>query len=101
MPILNKRLSMADSTRLEVMDFELVALREMMVRALRRRNECTQMCSLPPELLIHIFLFLHDDWPPTRECSGRGREERVHYRPGWAVVTHVCSHWRAVSGPSF
>ncbi|TFY74097.1 hypothetical protein EWM64_g9915, partial [Hericium alpestre] len=45
--------------------------------------------SLPPELLLMIFLLLQ--YPPNFSVMGGGSGL------GWLVVTHVCSSWRHVA----
>ncbi|KZV67955.1 hypothetical protein PENSPDRAFT_32777 [Peniophora sp. CONT] len=67
----------------------------MMTRARKLRNRHTGGCSLPQEVLLAVFLFLRDDWPPTR--SRNTETEGLKFTSGWMSITHICSRWREVA----
>ena len=50
--------------------------------------------TLPPELLLHIFLYLRVLWLPGRE---EPEPNKVVFSAGYMTITHVCRQWRKVS----
>ncbi|KZV67962.1 hypothetical protein PENSPDRAFT_754486 [Peniophora sp. CONT] len=94
-PLVDMRFSPADPARLEIMDSDLFVLRETLTRALRLRNNSAWACVLPSEILVNIFLFLRDIWPPIR--ATHGPEDPKTFRSGWMTVSHVCSKWRSAA----
>ncbi|KZV66073.1 hypothetical protein PENSPDRAFT_756008 [Peniophora sp. CONT] len=96
--------------RMSLADIELDVWEEMLVLARRQRNKARGACSLPPEILTSVFLFLRDDWEPQKTSysetasSAGGAEVVAHteYSLGWITVLAVCHSWRqvALSAPS-
>ncbi|KZV68560.1 hypothetical protein PENSPDRAFT_687119 [Peniophora sp. CONT] len=80
------------------MDTELETLEQALYRVRQMRNAKSGACSVPREVLVHIFECLQDMWPPRR---GYAEEDPIGLEPdfysGWICVTHVCSFWREVA----
>ncbi|VDC01828.1 unnamed protein product [Peniophora sp. CBMAI 1063] len=89
----NGLLGIPRELQLQTMDAELETLKLTLYRARRMRNMKSAACSLPPELLVHVFGYLQSTWWPECEYTDPGRV----YDIGWMCITHVCSLWREIA----
>ena len=70
-------------------------MREAFIRSLRLRNDGSDICRLPSEVLALILEYLKILWPPSRREES---ETITAYQSGWLTATHVCSRIRDVRG---
>ncbi|VDC04324.1 unnamed protein product [Peniophora sp. CBMAI 1063] len=90
-------------------DLELSVLAKVVGYGRRQRNRAVGACSLPAEILAHIFLFAQEGWSPSGVAIDKGGETMVgnkrttvvrisrRYSPGWMILLHTCSFWRQVA----
>lgn len=101
--------------RTRLADVELEAWQEQLVLAKQQRNLIRGACSLPPEVLVYIFLILRDSWCPTGNIEEVPEDEvpdaaltiyqgvstqtyyAAQYTLGWMTVLSVSNIWRRVS----
>ncbi|VDC01999.1 unnamed protein product [Peniophora sp. CBMAI 1063] len=67
---------------------EIEAMERQVLAAKQLRNSHTLPCMVPSEVLVHIFQHLARAAPVGGTTLGN---------LGWAVVSHVCRHFRAVA----
>jgi hypothetical protein len=70
-------------------DDEILETEVKLLKLKCRRNQLTPACRLPSEILLSIFMALHDVWSYSPAA-----DRRCHFP---IAVSQVCSSWRAVS----
>ncbi|KAH8827368.1 hypothetical protein DL96DRAFT_1816363 [Flagelloscypha sp. PMI_526] len=61
-----------------------------------RRNALLPACSVPPEILTNIFLYVVKEWFSSHEHCREEDLDSCDWRP---LILHVCYRWREVAFP--
>ncbi|KAH8985466.1 hypothetical protein EDB86DRAFT_2336845 [Lactarius hatsudake] len=79
----------------QAIDAEIKSL-EASIQALRyRRNALAPISSLPTEVIITIFTYLHI--PVALSSFTLGEQPKRSEQLAWLRVAHVCRHWRKIA----
>ncbi|KAI0318684.1 hypothetical protein OF83DRAFT_1034586, partial [Amylostereum chailletii] len=70
------------------LDVEVADLTQLLLDVKRRKNLCTPVNRIPPELLRHTFSIVTAACPAKLKSRGGDL--------GWIVLAHVCQYWRQV-----